>query len=50
MTPQPLYCLACLNEGDNVEPTVNFRPRESLLGLAGARGPARETGWNDFQQ
>jgi len=34
MTPQPLLCLPCFNEGDNVEPTVNFRPGESLLGLA----------------
>ena len=47
MTPLPLYCLACFNEGDNVEPTVNFRPGESLLSLA-------QTGtgdWlDDFQQ
>jgi hypothetical protein len=31
---QPPFCLAYVNEGDNLEPTVSFRLGESLLGLA----------------
>jgi hypothetical protein len=47
MTPQPRFCLAYFDEGDNLEPTVSFRPGESLLGLA-----RTGTGdWlDDFQQ